>query len=89
MKITKEFDFTRARRVTAREVEEGRRAIEAKLGVKRPSRGRPPKKEADRFRPVYIRLHPRTFRWAHAEARRRHVGYQTVINQALLELTSK
>lgn len=88
MKNIKEFDFSRARRVTTREVEEGRRAIEAKLGIKRPSRGRPPKKAVDKYCPVYIRLHPRAYRWAHTEAHRRHVGYQTVINQALLELTT-
>jgi hypothetical protein len=87
MKTTKEFDFSRARRVTAREVEEGRRAIEAKWGVKRPSRGRPPKSAAEKYCPVHIRLHPRAYHWAHREARRRHVGYQTVINQALLGLT--
>jgi hypothetical protein len=32
-----------------------------------------------------IRLHPKVLAWARREARRRKVGYQTVINEALLE----
>jgi len=76
-------DFKRARRATPEEVEAARKAIEAKLGVKRPRRGRP-LKEFDKYKPVSIRLHPRTIEWAKAEGRRRGVGYQTVINEALL-----
>ncbi len=39
--MKKEFPFDKARRVTAREVQSARKAIEEKLKVKRPSRGRP------------------------------------------------
>lgn len=84
----KEFPFERARRVTAREVEAARKGIEAKLGTKRPRRGRPPKSTHEKYRPVSIRLHPKVVEWAKKEARRRGVGYQTVINEALLRATA-
>jgi len=82
------FDFSRARRITAKEVAENRKAIEAKLGIKLPPRGRPPKKDHERHRPVTIRLHPQALAWAKREAKRRGVGYQTVINEALLRLAA-
>jgi uncharacterized protein (DUF4415 family) len=73
----------RARRVTAAEVESARRAIEDKLGTKRPRRGRPAKGN-DKYAPVSIRLHPRILAWAKKEAKKRGLGYQTIINEALL-----
>src|SRR5258708_5082272 len=78
------FDFSKARRITPKEVAENRKAIEAKLGIKLPPRGRPPKMDHDRHRPVSIRLHPKAIAWAKQEAKRRGVGYQTVINDVLL-----
>lgn len=83
MSRERDFDFSRARRSTPEEVEMFRRAIERKLGVKRPPRGRPPKGR-DKYRPIQIRLHPEAVRWAKTEAKRRGIGYQTVINEALL-----
>ncbi len=82
------FDFFRARRITPKEVAENRKAIEAKLGIKLPPRGRPPKKDHERHRPVTIRLHPHALAWAKQEAKRRGVGYQTIINEALLRLAA-
>ena len=79
------FPFERARRVTPREVELGRRAIETHTGVPRPPRGRPPKPGAEKYVATSIRLHPKAMAWARREARRRKVGYQTIINEALLE----
>ena len=87
MKKAKEFPFEIARRVSPAETEAARKAIERKLGTKRPKRGRPPKGE-DKFQPISIRLHPDVLAWARAEARRRKVGYQTVINEALLRATA-
>ena len=84
MKKPKDFPFERARRVTAEEVEAARAAIAAKLGKPRPKRGRPPK-GAEKYRPIAIRLHPRIVAWAKKQAKRRGVGYQTVINEALLK----
>lgn len=87
MKSPKEFPFEAARRVTAREVETARKAIEQKLGTKRPRRGRPPKGAA-KYTPVSIRLDPRVIAWAKKEGKRRGLGYQTVINQVLLEASA-
>jgi uncharacterized protein (DUF4415 family) len=87
MKKLEEFPFEAARRRTAREVESARKAIEAKLGTKRPRRGRPPKGAA-KYTPVSIRLHPGVIAWAKREARKRHVGYQTIINEVLLKASA-
>lgn len=87
MKKAKDFPFEAARRVTPREVETARKAIEEKLGRKRPRRGRPPK-GADKYAPVSIRLHPRVLAWAKREAKRRGVGYQTVINETLIKASA-
>ena len=94
MKKTKEdnelmrpFDFSKARRITPAEVEIYRKAIERKLGVKRPPRGRPPKGE-HKYRPIFIRLHPKAIKWAKSQAAKRGIGYQTVINEALLRLAA-
>jgi len=85
MKISDDFPFDRARRVTSREVESARAAIEARTGVPRPPRGRPPKPETEKYQATSIRLHPKAIAWARREARKRRVGYQTIINQVLLE----
>ncbi len=86
MKKPKEFPFERSRRVTEKELSAARKAIEAKLGKPRPSRGRPPKGAA-KYEPLSIRLHPRVVTWAKREAKRRGIGYQTVINEALMKAT--
>lgn len=88
MKKVSEFPFNRARRVTAREVEAARKAIEAKLDVKRPRRGRPPKGDDDKYTPVSIRLHPRVLAWAKRQAKKRKLGYQTIINETLLKASA-
>ncbi len=85
MKRQKQFPFDQARRLTAEELAAGRKAIAAKLGRKRVGRGRPPK-GSDKYEPTSIRLHPKVIAWARREAKRRAVGYQTVINEALLKV---
>ena len=85
MKNSREFPFEHARRVTKREVAAARKAIEAKTGIPRPPRGRPSKPEAEKYQAISIRLHPRVIAWARKEARKRGVGYQTIINEVLLE----
>ena len=85
MKKAKDFPFKSARRVTLAEVQSARKAIERKLGVKRPDRGRPPKEAEVKYQPVSIRLHPKVLEWAKREAKKRGVGYQTVINEVLLK----
>ena len=84
MKNSKNFPFENARRVSGHEVDSARKAIETKTGRKRPSRGRPSKSDAEKFIPISIRLHPQVLKWAKREAKKRGVGYQTVINEFLL-----
>jgi hypothetical protein len=86
MRTSRDFPFDRARRLTNREIESARAAIEARTGVPRPARGRPPKPETEKYRATSIRLHPKAVAWARREARKRRVGYQTFINLVLLEL---
>jgi uncharacterized protein (DUF4415 family) len=71
-------DFKRARRVTPEEHKSFHQAVK-----KFRSRGRP-KKTFGRYRPVTIRLNPYVLEWAKDEAKKRGIGYQTFINQALL-----
>jgi uncharacterized protein (DUF4415 family) len=85
MKRSNDFPFERARRITPREVEAARRAIEMTAGKPRRPRGRPAKPASERYRPVFIRLHPKVLGWAKRAAIRRGVGYQTVINETLLK----
>lgn len=69
----RQFPFESARRVRAAETEAARKAIEQKLGKKRPKRGRPPK-GAEKYTPVSIRLHPSVIAWAKREGKRRASG---------------
>ncbi len=47
--------------------------------------GRPRKSEAEKYKKVGIRLHPEVIERAKAEAAKRGIGYQSVINETLLE----
>ena len=87
MPRVKSFPFEKARRVTSRETEAARKAIEKKLGTKRPRRGRPPKGPT-KYQAVSIRLSPEALTWAKKEAKRRGIGYQTVINETLLKASA-
>ncbi len=85
MKKPKEFRFDKARKVTPEETEMFRKAIEKKLNVQLPKRGRPPKTEREKFIPISIRLHPEALARVKKEAARQGVGYQTVINRLLMK----
>jgi len=87
MKKPRTFPFETARRVTPVETEAARKGIERKLGKQRPKRGGPPK-GSDKYTPVSIRLHPSVLAWAKREAKKRGLGYQTVINEVLLKATA-
>ncbi len=87
MKRSSGFPWKRARRVSREQTEEFRRAIERSTGRARPPRGRPPKPAGERYRATSIRLHPQVLEWARREGERRGIGYQTVINEALLKKT--
>jgi len=86
MKRSREFPFHKARRITPKEVESFRKALEKAEGVKRPKRiGRPPKKTKEKYVPVSIRLHPLALAWLKKESKKRALPYQTIINQILLK----
>ena len=78
------FDFSRARRVTPEETEMFRRAFKNTFGHWPPRRGRPAKQSHQKYRDIHIKIHPKALFWAKARAKKRGVGYQTVINEVLL-----
>ena len=80
-----EFPFERARRVTQEENAEFRAAIADQFGITLKQRGRPAKEPEEKYEPISIRLHPKVLAWAKNEAEKRGVGYQTVINEVLLQ----
>jgi uncharacterized protein (DUF4415 family) len=79
-----EFPFERARRVTPAENQEFRAAISEQFGIDLKKRGRPTKEEEEKYEPISIRFHPKILIWAKEEAKKRGIGYQTVINEVLL-----
>jgi len=89
MRNSNEFPFHKARRLTDGEVEKHRKAIEHITAKPRRPRGRPAKEPSDRYFPVSIRLNPKALAWAKRKARQRGVGYQTVINEALLSKAAR
>ncbi|MEN9565252.1 MAG: hypothetical protein RLZZ69_448 [Cyanobacteriota bacterium] len=85
MKKESEFPFDRAKRVTPEKNQQFREAISEQFGLKLRKRGRPVKNEDEKYEPISIRLHPKVLIWAKKEANKRGIGYQTVINEFLLE----
>ncbi len=79
------FLFKNARKITKAEVMSAHRAIEKKLKKKRPLRGRPLKPKAEKYKPTSIRLHPQVVSFVKKEAKKRKIGYQSVINEILLD----
>jgi uncharacterized protein (DUF4415 family) len=85
MKKESEFPFDRARRVTPQENEKFKQAISEQFGIKLRKRGRPTKDQEEKYEPISIRLHPKVLAWAKQQAKKRGIGYQTIINEVLLE----
>jgi uncharacterized protein (DUF4415 family) len=79
-----EFPFVNARRISELEVIAAEQAIQEQFEISYTQRGRPVKSE--KYQPVSIRLHPQVMAWAKSEAEKQGVGYQTIINEALLKL---
>jgi len=82
-----EFPFADARRISHQEVLLAEKAIQEQFGDKCARLGRPIKSEAEKYQSVSIRLHPKIIAWAKSEAIKQGVGYQTIINDALLNLS--
>ncbi len=84
-----EEEFKKGRRVTPKETETYRRAIEDKLGISRPPRmGRPPKHPSERFVPISWRMPPEVKDWLTAQAQHAGVGkYQKFLSILLKGMT--
>jgi len=78
-------ELKRARRVTPKETEAFRLAIEKKLGVSRPPRmGRPPKHPSEKYVPISWRTPPEVMEWLVTQARHAGVGkYQAFLSLLL------
>ncbi|MFA5975724.1 MAG: BrnA antitoxin family protein [Elusimicrobiota bacterium] len=77
-------DFKRARRSSPQDRARFKTAYIRTFGHPPPRRGPLHKAPAERYVPTFIKLHPGALAWARAEAKRRGIGYQTVINETLL-----
>ncbi len=82
-----EFPFAKARKITPEEVMAAEKAIKEQFGIDASRVGRPPKNETEKYQAISIRLHPQVIAWAKAEAKKQGVGYQTIINEALLKIS--
>jgi hypothetical protein len=82
-------ELKRARRVTPKETEAYRRAIEEKLGISRPPRmGRPPKHPSEKCVPISWRTPPEVKEWLVTQARHAGVGkYQKLLSILLRGMT--
>lgn len=83
-----DFPLESARQITSEEVAAAKLAVKEQFRIEPGKRGRPPKPEEQKYEAVSIRLNPQVLRWAKAVGDLRGVGYQTVINEALLKLST-
>ena len=82
-----DFPFESARRITSKEVAAAKLVVKEQFGIEPGKRHRPLKPGDQKYEAVSIRLNPQVLLWAKAEGDRLGVGYQTVINEALLKLS--
>jgi uncharacterized protein (DUF4415 family) len=80
-----EFPFKNARRITTKEVVAAEKAVKEQFGIEASRRGRPRKEDDEKYQAISIKLHPSVLKWAKAEAKRKKIGYQTIINEVLLK----
>ncbi len=79
-----EFPFDRARRVTPEEHQHFKTLLAQQFGTQPDATTAP---EAP-YLSVSLQLHPKILDWAKAEAQKRGIEYQTVINEVLLRQVS-
>jgi len=78
-------DFKRGRRITVEERAQFAEAYRNTFHREPPHLGRPFKYANAKLKPVSIRLHPNVLQWAKKEAQKHHVGYQSFLNEFLLQ----
>lgn len=81
--FNQEFPFEFGRHLTPAELEENRKGIEALTGIPRARRGRPVKPDDEKFVAISIRIDPAVLERVKKKAKKRGIGYQTLINEAL------
>jgi predicted DNA binding CopG/RHH family protein len=79
-----EFPFANARRISESEVIAAEKAIKQQFGINLTQRKSSLKNEIENYQSISIQLHPKIITWAKAEAEKKGVEYQTIINEVLL-----
>ncbi|MFN9017419.1 MAG: AT hook motif protein [Pseudanabaena sp.] len=79
-----EFPFANARRISESEVISAEKAIKQQFGINLTHRKSSLKNEIENYQSISIQLHPKIIIWAKAEAEKKGVEYQVIINEVLL-----
>ena len=79
-----EFPFAKARRISESEVIAAEQAIKQQFGINFTQRKALIKNETETYQSISIQLHPKIITWAKAEAEKKGVEYQAIINEVLL-----
>jgi len=81
-------DFKRGRKLTPQERTKFAKAYRNTFHKEPPRSGRPFKYADAKLVSISIRLHPAVLLWAKREASKKHVGYQSFLNNYLLRLAA-
>jgi hypothetical protein len=80
-----EFPFANARRISESEVRDAEKAIKQQFGINLTQSKSLLKNEIENYQAISIQLHPKIITWAKAEAEKKGVEYQVIINEVLLK----
>ncbi|WP_434686154.1 AT hook motif protein [Pseudanabaena minima] len=80
-----EFPFANARRISESEVIAAEKAIKQQFGINLTQSKSSLKNEIENYQSISIKLHPKIITWAKAEAEKKGVEYQVIINEVLLK----
>ena len=79
-----EFPFANARKISELEVIAAEQAINQQFGIDFTQREALIKNGIENYPSISIQLHPQIITWAKAEAEKKGVEYQAIINEVLL-----
>ena len=80
-----EFPFANARRISESEVIAAEQAIKQQFGINLTQHKDSTKNETENYQSISIQLDPKIIAWAKAEATKKGVKYQAIINEVLLK----